>query len=427
MNDDALDATGGRALYARPGARTIDAADATPTRAVRLVINAARRRSWLIGFVALAAAAVMLALLVGNALEAATQQRRAEKAYVHTLNVLLVAGELRAAIHSTMQGQRGYLLTGDRQFLEPYHTGRSGAPRLLRRLRSLTADNPSQQSNIDVLDTYLRSYLGVLDQSIRLAHAGRRQAAIDAVQGGMGQSQIDRTLLAVGRIEAEEHYLSGMRDVANEHAARRTERYGYALAAVGALLLLATALTGFVALQAYRRTLFATAELRRLATTDGLTGLLNRRQFLKHLDLEVARTARSGRPVSLAMLDIDHFKRINDAHGHPGGDEVLRAVSQLLRSTTRTGDIVGRLGGEEFAVLMTNTTLEQAEIACERLRVAVAKHEIRLPSGAIATATISTGIALLSNGETVARLVGRADIALYEAKNGGRNQIRLAA
>jgi diguanylate cyclase (GGDEF)-like protein len=145
------------------------------------------------------------------------------------------------------------------------------------------------------------------------------------------------------------------------------------------------------------------------------------------IDTEVRRARRTGRALSLAILDIDHFKRINDTHGHPGGDSVLREIAALLQETTRETDLLGRIGGEEFAVLMPETDRAQAERACERLRAAVAARTIALAPGANARVTISTGVALLSAEEAGGDLVARADGALYAAKAGGRNQVRLAA
>ena len=168
-------------------------------------------------------------------------------------------------------------------------------------------------------------------------------------------------------------------------------------------------------------------ELDKLARQDALTGLANRRHLMAAIDTEVRRARRTGRALSLAILDIDHFKRINDTHGHPGGDGVLREIAALLRETTRETDLLGRIGGEEFAVLMPETDPAQAERACERLRAAVAGRTIDLASGVVTRVTISTGVALLSAEEAGEQLLARADGALYEAKAGGRNQVRMAA
>ncbi len=177
-----------------------------------------------------------------------------------------------------------------------------------------------------------------------------------------------------------------------------------------------------------QRNIRETAERLRLsATTDELTGLANRRAFLHALEIELARSRRSGSPLSVAVADVDFFKRVNDRHGHGGGDDVLRALARIAEQSMRTGDLVGRLGGEEFAILMPDTDEIQARVACERLRGAVSGRTIRLESGEDVAVTLSTGVALLAAGDDRERLVKRADTALYQAKEGGRNQVRMAA
>src|SRR5436190_450753 len=133
----------------------------------------------------------------------------------------------------------------------------------------------------------------------------------------------------------------------------------------------------------------------RMATTDALTNLPNRRSLMTGMELEVARAERSGRPLSLALLDVDRFKLINDTHGHPAGDAVLQAVADELRKITRAGDILGRFGGEEFAIVMPETDLKQARWACERLRKAIARRIMHFPNGTAGHITISSGVALL--------------------------------
>ena len=164
-----------------------------------------------------------------------------------------------------------------------------------------------------------------------------------------------------------------------------------------------------------------------MATTDALTGLPNRRSLMAGMELEVARAERSGRPLSLALLDVDRFKAINDTHGHPAGDAVLQAVAEELRKITRAGDILGRFGGEEFAVVMPETDLEQARWACERLRKGIAKRIMHYPNGTSGHITISSGVALLAGTEGCDHLISRADGALYQAKEDGRDLVRLAA
>lgn len=167
-------------------------------------------------------------------------------------------------------------------------------------------------------------------------------------------------------------------------------------------------------------------ELHRLATTDTLTGVLNRRAFIAQLEQELARCQRSRRPGTLMMLDLDHFKQINDRHGHPGGDAVLIRVCRTLESRLRKTDALGRLGGEEFAILLPETDAASARELAEELRQLVAQQHIDWETGAI-TVTVSIGVAEFLAEQATAPLLNRADAALYRAKDEGRNRVVLAA
>ena len=169
------------------------------------------------------------------------------------------------------------------------------------------------------------------------------------------------------------------------------------------------------------------AELLRLATTDFLTGLPNRRRFLEQLDLELARLRRGLVASSaLLMLDLDHFKKINDRFGHPAGDSVLQHFSALLRESLRRVDTAGRLGGEEFAVILAGSSMASACLYAERLREQVATTAFRSAHGSL-TVTVSVGVTVLSDlDSTTAVALARADLALYRAKSAGRNRVETA-
>ena len=165
------------------------------------------------------------------------------------------------------------------------------------------------------------------------------------------------------------------------------------------------------------------AELFQLATTDVLTGLANRRHFLDLAQQETWRSKRYHRPLSLLMLDIDFFKRVNDTHGHGGGDQALVAFAEVCLTTLRKIDLMGRLGGEEFAILLPETSLEAGREIGERLRRSVEACTI-LSEGARFGITVSLGLAELNPGdESFDALLKRADGALYEAKHQGRNRL----
>lgn len=166
-----------------------------------------------------------------------------------------------------------------------------------------------------------------------------------------------------------------------------------------------------------------------LAVTDALTGLNNRRYLDTHLETLVERSLRRGRPLSVLIADIDHFKLINDSHGHEGGDDVLRDFAKRVRGAVRGADLACRFGGEEFVVAMPDTTPDIAAQVAERLRIAVAGHMFKVSAtGADVAVTTSVGISSLDGeGDSAAALLRRADKALYDAKHGGRNRVVLRA
>lgn len=156
------------------------------------------------------------------------------------------------------------------------------------------------------------------------------------------------------------------------------------------------------------------------AFTDHLTGLANRRRFERQMEREVARTRRYGHPFCLLMLDIDHFKRINDTHGHHVGDDVLRRLANVLQAGTRGIDTAARVGGEEFAVILTETEFEHGLEVAERLRIAVKEMQMSV-AGSV---TISAGIAEFDpTVQDAHALFSAADAALYEAKRQGRDRV----
>lgn len=174
-----------------------------------------------------------------------------------------------------------------------------------------------------------------------------------------------------------------------------------------------------------RRELIATQQqLEMQANTDVLTGLANRRHFNQLLNAEMARATRHDTPLTLAYLDLDHFKRINDSFGHPAGDEVLRQVARFFSDNIRNEDFIGRIGGEEFCLCMPGIDIAAAQQACERYRQGI--EALRIQSDAVELqVTASIGLTQLTADDTAMEtLFERADSGLYRAKHNGRNQIQ---
>jgi diguanylate cyclase (GGDEF)-like protein/PAS domain S-box-containing protein len=167
-------------------------------------------------------------------------------------------------------------------------------------------------------------------------------------------------------------------------------------------------------------------QLEYLAKTDALTDLQNRRSFMEVAEAELSRTIRHSGQLAVMMLDIDHFKSINDTHGHRVGDTVLRAFGKLCQQTLRPYDTMGRVGGEEFAIVLPQTSRDQALVVGERIRQLVERTRLSQEHGLPLHFTVSIGVAGLANPATnIDTLLSQADSALYEAKRAGRNQVAI--
>ena len=168
-------------------------------------------------------------------------------------------------------------------------------------------------------------------------------------------------------------------------------------------------------------------QLEHLLVTDPLTGLSNRRHLMETLDVEISRAKRSASPLTVLMVDVDHFKKFNDEHGHVAGDEALKAVAGVLKEVTREADHVARYGGEEFLVALPDTNIDGAVMAAERVREKLTQTGM-LVQGKSVTLTLSTGIAEFpADGKSPEPLIAAADAALYQAKRGGRDRVKQAS
>lgn len=166
--------------------------------------------------------------------------------------------------------------------------------------------------------------------------------------------------------------------------------------------------------------------LRVQADTDGLTGVLNRRAFTQVFEQQHYACTQEDKPLAVVLLDLDHFKNVNDTHGHLAGDKVLKTIASLLHTSVRKDDAVGRYGGEEFVLVLPNCPIDRAQAIGERIRESIARTAITIDNGATLQVTVSLGIARRRVGDSPTQLLAAADELLYKAKQSGRNRVEYA-
>ena len=386
--------------------------------------SSARLGRW--GLRALSVLAGLLLASTWLTFQTSADAREALRWEAHTRYVLALTGELKLAALSTIRGERGYLLTHDESFLKPYIAGRHRIGAAMRQLHAAVSDNPEQQGRAALLDARIDRHLALMATFIAFERNGQHEVATARIRSGEGRLSLEGIITEIEAIEGAERQLLAGRAAKTQYAIKRQNLFEYLLGVVSALLLCLAIIASIALRRSLEREEAASTELQRIAMTDELTGLANRREALAGIDRMIATARRSGRPLTLAILDIDRFKLVNDSHGHPAGDEVIREVAEAAARIMRDQDLVGRLGGEEFIIAFPDCGAEDAVAACERLREAIAKTPIVLDSGAALTVTISFGVACYSDAETRIALIGRADQALYFAKKGGRNQVQFA-
>jgi diguanylate cyclase (GGDEF)-like protein len=267
----------------------------------------------------------------------------------------------------------------------------------------------------DPLDAQMRRYIA----------EAREVAALPPGDPGM------KPVLGLLFAQAQAPLLRGLEQVVSVHE-RQSERELAKLQAIQEATLCVVLLTLLLEALAIFRPLVRRVsryarQLVTLATLDPLTGALNRRSFFERGGLALDEARRNGGPVSALMIDADHFKRVNDTYSHAGGDAVLRALVAALKQETRGGDLIGRLGGEEFAVLLPQTGMDAAQHTAERLRAAVAALAVDVDD-AVVRFSVSIGLAAHSGADDgLDALLARADRALYAAKANGRDRVEIAA
>lgn len=322
--------------------------------------------------------------------------------------------EMKTALADQVIGVRGFIISrGDRRFLEPYFEGSLAFERELADARTkVTASEHGVL--LDRVERHYRRLRPIYEREIGLVQGDRIAEAV-ALVNGPGKTLKDE---AVATLDTLYRHKEADLNAGAAAADATADRSIIQLVVLTGLALILGGVLAFLVWRLASATHRAAVANRELALVDALTGLANHRAFHERLAEEFARSRRHGRHLSLAVFDLDHFKNVNDVHGHPVGDDVLRETAKRLRGQARQGDVVARVGGEEFAWLMPETSPSDAREVAERARASVS----RSPYPGVGTMTASAGICDMQWADGPGDLYRLADGALYWAKGHGRDQ-----
>lgn len=337
----------------------------------------------------------------------------------HTRQVLLNLSYFLSSLKDAEMGQREYLRTGKEQHLEPYQYIEKGVKYYFADLHTITAGSIAQQKKLEVFEELVTKKLTELRQLIELQKDKGAKAAQNAMLTRTGkQIMNDIQTLVLGMDQDEKVLL----DERSKRIALRIKMDAIIKAALFILILI----TAFLVISRinYWRAASQKAEEEqiRMANTDDLTGLVNRRRFFEVFEREILRAKMKSYPLALILLDIDHFKNINDTYGHIAGDNILKQIGRILKNNSYPLDVAARYGGEEFIILVPETSLEQVSKTAEKLCKIIGKWDWEVFDNRISITTSIGVVVLDSNNITDCQdMVKKADTALYIAKNNGRN------
>ena len=381
-------------------------------------LASAARNRWLLA--SFAVTALLLLLLLWNLVH--TQQTLAHLEETQ-LSLEHAAGELPFHIQGMQASVQLAAESGDLNWRRKHRAHRQGARGTLKRIEQVTS-SPAVAEATERLQMRLEEAEAFYQRAFERLVQGEKEAAQSILRNWPYIR--NRNALREGSEE-----ISGLlrEDVRERLEHQRRLAAGTALAA--ALLSLVMVLSWVLSLRSWnlnvRQRQEKEAEILYLSYHDELTGLPNRRRFIEAGERETARTSRYGRPLALLILDIDHFKGINDTFGHLAGDQVLIRLSEALGPELRHGDLLARIGGEEFGVLLPETSLQPAVEVAERLRQRAAETRTEHEGQTIAV-TVSVGVTSTAVGEVgLYTLMGAADDALYDAKESGRDRVHSKA
>ena len=338
-----------------------------------------------------------------------------------TLDSSRLVVELQGRLVDAETSQRGFIITGNADYLETYSDALTTLTPTFIELYESRADEPLWVQRLDALQSLVFLKFRELQMSIELRRHSGFAAAQKLTMTNEGKRTMDRIRKLIGEFRSDEARAFSIQEarVKGTVTTARASFWAVTLAGLGLLTYVLYAL--WLYLVEVRKT---ERTLRRQALRDPLTGLFNRRFFDAGLEQEILRSRRSGNPVSLLILDIDHFKNFNDEYGHEAGDAILRSIGQLLQAQVRGGDVACRFGGEEFVILMPNAPLESAKARGRQILEAIRGQEIPHQGHLLPSVTASLGVAEFPTHASDAEgILDAADNALYIAKRTGRDRM----
>jgi len=374
-----------------------------------------------------AAAAGLAVCLIGISTavyRASTQLVENARWVAHTHDVLTQLEATATGVTAAEDAMRGFLKTDQESYLAPYSAGLTETRSRLRAVRKMTAGNPLQQGRIDKLEPLILHRVDLLAALLKIGHDQGFGAARRILTFDQGRQDIEEIRQGIYNIEHAEQEALASRFRQQESSSRRLQ-WMVVLCCAAALFLLGVALAvvfhDLSAVEAgFRNARYHIAH-------DTLTGLASRHSLMVQLDFALAHAVHTAQPLSLCICDIDQFKSINDTHGHATGDDILASFGKLVRGGIRNGDIAGRLGGDEFCIVLPSTGADRAGPLMERLRESWERLSFHSPDGGAFSVTASFGVVQHSGERSAKALLHSADKALYCAKTEGRNRIHLAA
>jgi diguanylate cyclase (GGDEF)-like protein len=338
-----------------------------------------------------------------------------------TLESSRLVVELQGRLVDAETSQRGFLITGDADYLEVYSDALTTLTPTFIELYESRADEPSWVQRLDALQSLVFLKFRELQMSIELRRHSGFAAAQKLTMTNEGKRTMDRIRKLIGEFRSDEARAFSMQERRVQGTVTTARATFWAVTLAGLGLLIYVLYTLWLYLVEVRKT---ERTLRRQALRDPLTGLFNRRFFDAGLEQEILRSRRSGNPVSLLILDIDHFKNFNDEYGHEAGDAILRSIGQLLQAQVRGSDVACRFGGEEFVILMPNAPLESAKARGRQILEAIRGQEIPHQGHLLPSLTASLGVAEFpAHASDTEGILEAADNALYIAKRTGRDRM----